>query len=148
MIWLSIILRDQCFERRKNSMTPKIAREFVRFNKHIEDTKTMYGQVELCLKVAKSKLALGQAKFDHLYAKLAPEWNFTNKYTSKRNCCYLSPIPEESEDDLQEYDSDIFPSESNTNLAATTARNGQLFLDSFQIKTCIRNFHIDKSIKL
>ena len=59
-------------------------------------------------------------------AKYSSEPRYVNVRYSRRKSPYLATIPEETEDDLEEYDKDIFPSETNNSAAACAARQGRL----------------------
>ena len=76
-----------------------------------------YSQYEKKLYKLKSRRAVGEAKIDHLAAKLNPRLEYNHLY-ARSSSFYLSPIAEGTEVDLDEFCQGIFPSETNASLTA------------------------------
>ena len=72
----------------------------------------------------KGMKAVGEAKADHYVSKLTSGVKYTDIY-SHRNSLYLSPIPEESDEDVEESDSGVFPSGNNSRLSAMNSPSEQ-----------------------
>ena len=94
----------------------------------INKLQQQYIQYEKRLYNLKSRRAVGEAKVDHLAIKLNPKLEYTHLY-ARRSSFYLSPIPEETEVDLDKFYQDVFPSETNESLTAVMVRRSRLFLD-------------------
>ena len=87
-----------------------------------------YIQYKKKLYKLKSRRAVGETKIDHLAVKLNPRLEYTHLYP-RHSSFYLSPIPEETEVDLDEFRQGIFSSETNESLTALKVRQSCLFLD-------------------
>jgi hypothetical protein len=109
--------------------TASASRKASKLNKSIKKVSKAYRKYEKRLCKERAKRAVSVAKVDHYITKLYPAVRYTDIYT-RRQSFYLSPIPEESELDLEEYELGIFPSETNTSLAAIALRQDKLFLDA------------------
>ena len=106
-----------------------VSRKASKLNVSIKKLHKAYRKHERRLYKARAERAVCEANVDRYLTKLYPAVGYTDIY-ARRQSFYLSPIPEESELDLEEYELDIFPSEMNTSLAAVTLQQFQLFFDA------------------
>ena len=106
---------------------PKTARKASKLSTSIRNLQKEYSHYERELYKLKGKRAISDAKVDRFAIKLN-KVEYADIYATCYSS-YLSPIPEESEADLKEYELDAFPSETNTSLAALAHQRGHLFLD-------------------
>lgn len=109
--------------------TASVSRKASKLNVSIKKLHKAYRKDERRLYKVRAERAVCVANVDRFLTKLYPAVKYTDIY-SKRHSFYLSPIPEESDTDVEEYEMGIFPSEINTSLAAVTLRQDQLFLDA------------------
>ena len=117
-VLLSVKARTASASRKASKLTKSINKLYKAYRKH---------ERKLCK--TRAERAVCVAKVDHYLTKLYPAIRYTDIY-ARRQSFYLSPIPEENELDLEEYELGIFPSETNTSLAAVALRQNQLFLDA------------------
>jgi hypothetical protein len=106
---------------------PHTARKASKLSATIRKLQKAHSHNERELYKLKGERAIGDARVDRFASKIKKA-----EYTEIYATCYssyLSPIPEESEADLIEYELGVFPSETNTSLAALAHRCGHLFLD-------------------
>ena len=109
--------------------TPSASRKASKLNASIKKLNKAYKKNEKRLHKQRAKRAVCVAKVDRYLTKLYPAVRYTDIYASRQSF-YLSPIPEETELDMEEYELGIFPSETNASLAAVALRQDQLFLDA------------------
>ena len=109
--------------------TASVSQKASKLNVFIKKLHKAYRKNERRLYKVRAERAVCVANVDCFLTKLYPAVKYTDIY-AKRQSFYLSPIPEESDADLEEYELGIFPSETNTSLAAVTLRQDQLFLDA------------------
>ena len=117
-VLLSVRARTASASQKASKLTKSINKLYKAYRKH---------ERKLCK--TRAERAICVAKVDHYLTKLYPAVRYTDIYASRQSF-YLSPIPEESELDLEEYELGTFPSETNTSLAAVALRQNHLFLDS------------------
>ena len=125
-VLLSVKARTASASRKAFKLTKSINKLYKAYRKH---------ERKLC--TARAERAVCVAKVDRYLTKLYPSVRYTDIY-ARRQSFYLSPIPEESELDLEEYKLGIFPSETNTSLAAVALRQNQLFLN---VSPSSHNYH-------
>ena len=106
---------------------PHTARKASKLSASIRKLQKAYGHNERELYKLKGERAISDARVDRFASKLN-KVEYADIYATCYSS-YLSPIPEESETDLEEYELGVFPSETNTSLAALTHQRGHLFLD-------------------
>ena len=109
--------------------TASVSQKASKLNVSIKKLHKAYRKHKRRLYKARAERAICVANVDRYLTKLYPAVRYTDIY-ARRQSFYLSPIPEESELDLEEYELDLFPSEMNSSLAAVTLRQDQLFLDA------------------
>ena len=114
--------------------TASVSRKASKLSVSIKKLRKAYRKNERRLYKAKAERAVCVAKVDHYLIKLYPSVRYTDIYI-RRQSFYLSPIPEESELDMEEYELGTFPSDTNSSLAAITLRKDQLFLDASPISS-------------
>ena len=107
---------------------PHTARKASNLSTAIKNLQKAYSQNQKQLYKLKRERSISEAKVDRFVSKLNQGMEYVELYATC-NSVYLSPIPEESDVDLEEYELGVFPSDTNTSLAAVTVRHGQLFLD-------------------
>ena len=103
------------------------ARKASKLSASIRNLQKAYSQNERELYKFKRERVIGDAKVDRFAIKLN-NMEYADLYATCYSS-YLSPIPEESETDLEEYELGVFPSETNTSLASLAQQYGHLFLD-------------------
>ena len=109
--------------------TAHASRKASQLKTSIKKLNKAYRKSERKLYKLRARRAAYVANVDRCISKLYPTVKYSDIYAARQSF-YLSPIPEESELDLEEYELGIFPSETNTSLAAITLRQDQLFLDA------------------
>lgn len=106
---------------------PHTARKASKLSASIRKLQKAYSHNERELYKLKRERAIGDARVDRFATKLK-KVEYADIYATCYSS-YLSPIPEESEVDLKESELGVFPSETNTSLAALAHRCGHLLLD-------------------
>lgn len=106
---------------------PHTARKASKLSATIRKLQKAYSHNERELYKLKRERAIGDARVDRFASKIN-KVEYADIYATCYSS-YLSPIPEENEADLKEYELGVFPSETNTSLAALAHRCGHLFLD-------------------
>ena len=81
--------------------SPQSARRISKLNASIKKLDKTYCQYEKELYLVKGRRAIGEAKVDYFLTKLNPGLKYNDIYANN-NSFYLSPIPEESDEQIIE----------------------------------------------
>ena len=79
--------------------SPQSVPRLSKLNASIEKLSKTYCQYERDMYMLKGRRAIGEAKVDYFLTKFTPELTYTDIYANN-NSFYLSPIPEESDEQI------------------------------------------------
>lgn len=109
---------------------PGVNRDNTKLSHSIKVRQKKFSQDVNMLYEMKRALATTEARLDIMITRCNPELRYVDVYNKGRKSLYLSPIPEETEQDLREYERGTFPSEINNSMTACIVRRGQQFQDT------------------